>query len=89
MLFESGGPCLGCALSCLTAVACSQTPYIQVHKFLLARDASAFQDMFSIPSDAEADSGPSREGRSDANPIVLYGETEDEFRILLSALYAL
>ncbi|TCD70158.1 hypothetical protein EIP91_004628 [Steccherinum ochraceum] len=63
----------------------------KVHKFLLARDASAFQDMFSMPSDAEPDNtaGPLREGGSDANPIVLYGETEDEFRILLSALYAM
>ena len=42
-----------------------------------------------MPPDADSESGPLREGGSDANPIVLYGETEDEFRVLLSALYAL
>lgn len=58
---------------------------------MLSRDASAFHDMFSIPLDVESEgaSGLLKEGGSDANPIVLYGETEDEFRILLSALYAL
>lgn len=61
-----------------------------MHKFLLARDASAFQDMFCMPADADPHAtGTVREGSSDENPIVLYGETEDEFRTLLSALYAL
>ncbi|KAH8104639.1 hypothetical protein BXZ70DRAFT_1005153 [Cristinia sonorae] len=62
----------------------------KVHRFLLGRDASAFQDMFAMPPDAASTSGGApREGSNDAHPIVLYGETEDEFRVLLSALYAL
>lgn len=43
-----------------------------------------------MPLDAETEAaGLLREGGSDANPIVLYGETEDEFKVLLGALYAL
>jgi hypothetical protein len=55
-----------------------------VHRFLLARDGSAFENMFTLPSDR----GTSPQGLSDDHPIVLYDD-EDEFRALCWALYAL
>ncbi|KAH9947432.1 hypothetical protein B0H21DRAFT_691983 [Amylocystis lapponica] len=58
----------------------------RVHRFLLARDSSAFEDMFGMPG------GPGEaatEGFSDEHPICLYGETVTQFRALLSVLYAL
>ncbi|KAI0927341.1 hypothetical protein AcV5_007898 [Taiwanofungus camphoratus] len=56
----------------------------RVHRFLLARDSSAFQNMFSMPP-----GGADAEGASDERPICLYGESAANFRALLSALYAL
>lgn len=63
----------------------------QVHRSTLTKDKSTFDTMFSLPSDSGADSsmtvGP--EGESDDNPIRLQGDTAEEFRALLWALYAL
>lgn len=56
----------------------------QVHRSSLSRDSSSFSTMFSLPQgNAEV------EGRSDDNPIVLTGESPEEFRHFLWALYAL
>ncbi|CCL99253.1 uncharacterized protein FIBRA_01268 [Fibroporia radiculosa] len=60
----------------------------RVHRFLLARDSSAFQDMFSLPL-GEGSQSALQEGFSDSNPIRLFGDTAQEFRTLLSLLYAL
>ena len=63
----------------------------QVHRSTLTKDKSTFDTMFSLPSDSSSDSsmtvGP--EGESDDNPIRLQGDTAEEFRALLWALYAL
>lgn len=66
---------------------CSLMDYIQVHRFLLARDSSAFENMFSMPHGEPADRSP--EGYSDSNPIVLEGESACDFAELLTVLYAL
>ena len=62
-----------------------------MHKFLLARDSSAFQDMFDLPGkDVPCQSDKSQiEGYADRNPILLQSESEENFRVLLSVLYAL
>ncbi|KAH9841412.1 uncharacterized protein C8Q71DRAFT_803146 [Rhodofomes roseus] len=60
----------------------------RVHRFLLARDSSVFQDMFNLPT-GEAKEETPQEGFSDEEPIHLFGETAEEFRIFLSVLYAL
>ncbi|EIW59153.1 uncharacterized protein TRAVEDRAFT_122112 [Trametes versicolor FP-101664 SS1] len=60
----------------------------RVHRYILGRDDSAFQHMFSMP----AMSGvpwQAMEGYSDDNPIHLYGETAERFRDLLAVFYAL
>lgn len=44
--------------------------------------------MFSLSKDADGSDAPS-EGDSDDNPIRLQGDTPDELRALLWALYAL
>lgn len=63
----------------------------KVHRSTLTKDKSTFDTMFSLPSDSSSDSsmtvGP--EGESDDNPIRLQGDTAEEFRALLWALYAL
>jgi len=63
----------------------------KVHRSTLTKDKSTFDTMFSLPSDSSSDSsmtvGP--EGESDDNPIHLQGDTAEEFRALLWALYAL
>lgn len=65
-----------------------ESTLFRVHRFLLARDSSAFQDMFSLPV-GDTRERVSQEGYSDHNPIHLCGETTDSFRALLSVLYAL
>ncbi|KAJ8508221.1 hypothetical protein ONZ45_g9495 [Pleurotus djamor] len=55
-----------------------------VHRSMLARDNSSFVAMFSLPQGDNM-----AEGASDTNPIVLVGETPEEFRHFLWALYAL
>ncbi|KDQ62746.1 hypothetical protein JAAARDRAFT_701708 [Jaapia argillacea MUCL 33604] len=57
----------------------------KVHRFLLARDSSAFQNMFSLPSDKKGVT----EGSKDDNPVFLPGDTPDQFRALLWVMYAL
>ncbi|KAL0573256.1 hypothetical protein V5O48_008703 [Marasmius crinis-equi] len=59
----------------------------KVHRYLLSRDGSAFEDMFSL--DAIPSHSVVREGDSDENPIVLHGDKPEEFRALLWSLYAL
>ena len=62
--------------------------FLQVHRYLLGRDSSAFQHMFSMPADGL--SGPQNmEGCTDKNPIRLYGESVERFRALLSVIYDL
>ncbi|KZT73942.1 hypothetical protein DAEQUDRAFT_661722 [Daedalea quercina L-15889] len=60
----------------------------RVHRFLLARDSSVFQDMFTLPTGEEKDDA-TYEGFSDEQPIRLYSESVENFRIFLSVLYAL
>ena len=67
---------------------------IQVHRSVLTKDKSAFETMFQLSGEtdsARSDSSmtAAQEGESDDNPIRLQGDTADEFRALLWALYAL
>ncbi|KAJ7730866.1 hypothetical protein DFH07DRAFT_968986 [Mycena maculata] len=55
-----------------------------IHRFLLERDSSAFETMFQLPQGMEKP-----QGSSDDDPIVLMGDTAEEFRALCWALYAL
>lgn len=57
---------------------------IQVHRSILSRDSSSFATLFTLP---QGDSP--EEGTSDERPIVLQGDTPEEFRNFLWALYAL
>jgi hypothetical protein len=59
----------------------------KVHKAFLSQDSSAFVGMFSLPSSSTDDAQV--EGTSDENPILLYGDTVEQFRALLFLLYAL
>ncbi|KAL4251797.1 hypothetical protein ABKN59_004653 [Abortiporus biennis] len=66
----------------------------KVHRSTLTKDQSAFETMFQISSEADTSKSDSSmtaapEGGDDANPIRLQGDTADEFRALLWALYAL
>ena len=61
---------------------------------MLTKDKSAFETMFQLSSEtdsARSDSSmnAAQKGESDDNPIRLQGDTADEFRALLWALYAL
>ncbi|KAG6377232.1 hypothetical protein JVT61DRAFT_1286 [Boletus reticuloceps] len=71
---------------------------MQVHRSALTKEKSTFESMFSLDSDLRSSTcstinnsgvtvGP--EGESDDNPIRLHGDSADEFRSLLWALYAL
>ena len=62
--------------------------FLQVHRYLLGRDSSAFQHMFSMPADGLS-SPQNMEGCTDKNPIRLYGESVERFRALLSVIYDL
>ncbi|KIP10179.1 hypothetical protein PHLGIDRAFT_11426 [Phlebiopsis gigantea 11061_1 CR5-6] len=62
-----------------------QDTLFRVHRFLLSRDSSAFEDMFSMP---RCGNSP-KEGHSDEEPILLESENVDDFAELLSILYAL
>lgn len=60
----------------------------------LTKDKSTFDSMFSLDLDLRShtgtgDSSIGPEGESDDNPIRLQGDSADEFRALLWALYAL
>ncbi|KAF8440827.1 hypothetical protein L210DRAFT_3612106 [Boletus edulis BED1] len=70
----------------------------KVHRSALTKEKSTFESMFSLDSDLRSSTcsttnnsgvtvGP--EGESDDNPIRLHGDSADEFRSLLWALYAL
>ncbi|KAG2359638.1 hypothetical protein BDR07DRAFT_1452278 [Suillus spraguei] len=65
----------------------------RVHRSTLTKDKSTFDSMFSLDSDLRSSSSTSvtagPEGESDDNPIRLQGDTAQEFRALLWALYAL
>lgn len=71
----------------------NHAPMTQVHRSALTKEKSTFESMFSLDSDLRSSTnsnvtvGP--EGESDDNPIRLQGDTADEFRSLLWALYAL
>lgn len=48
--------------------------------------------MFTLPSQSTPRNDPDRErveGYHDSNPIILHGESDDNFRELVSVLYAL
>ena len=60
----------------------------QVHRYFLGRDSSAFEHMFSMPSEGSAVSHKV-EGCSDENPVQLFGESVERFRALLSVIYDL
>ncbi|KAF9525857.1 hypothetical protein CPB83DRAFT_771267 [Crepidotus variabilis] len=55
-----------------------------VHRSILSKDNSSFSTMFSLPQGTNE-----VEGRSDDNPIILMGDSPEEFRHFLWALYAL
>ncbi|KAM5531303.1 hypothetical protein V8D89_015018 [Ganoderma adspersum] len=66
----------------------------KVHRSVLTKDKSAFETMFQLSGEtdsARSDSSMTvaQEGESDDNPIRLQGDTADEFRALLWALYSL
>ncbi|OJA09328.1 hypothetical protein AZE42_05459 [Rhizopogon vesiculosus] len=66
----------------------------RVHRSTLTKDKSTFDSMFSLDSDLRSSTSTSSvtagpEGESDDNPIRLQGDTAQEFRALLWALYAL
>ncbi|OAX44325.1 hypothetical protein K503DRAFT_852740 [Rhizopogon vinicolor AM-OR11-026] len=66
--------------SCILLV---QNTLFNVHRTILSKDQSSFGPMFTLPQ------GESTEGLSDDNPIVLQGDSVQEFRHFLWALYAL
>ncbi|KIJ64415.1 hypothetical protein HYDPIDRAFT_90288 [Hydnomerulius pinastri MD-312] len=55
-----------------------------VHRTILSRDCSSFGTLFTLPQGDIPE-----EGTSDDNPIVLQGDTPEEFRNFLWSLYAL
>lgn len=67
--------------SCVLRV---QNTLFKVHRTMLSKDQSFFGPMFTLP---QGDFG--EEGMSDDHPIVLQGDTAEEFRHFLWALYAL
>lgn len=65
-----------------------------MHRSTLTKDKSAFETMFSLSNETDSSRSDSSvmtapEGENDDNPIRLQGDTADEFRSLLWALYAL
>ncbi|KAF9254425.1 hypothetical protein L218DRAFT_938600 [Marasmius fiardii PR-910] len=58
----------------------------KVHRYLLSRDGSAFEGMFSLE---HVRPETPREGESDESPIILHGDKPEEFKALLWSLYAL
>ncbi|EMD39795.1 hypothetical protein CERSUDRAFT_112062 [Gelatoporia subvermispora B] len=66
----------------------------KVHRSILTKDRSAFETMFQLSTEADSSRSDSSmttvpEGETDENPIRLPGDTADEFRALLWALYAM
>ncbi|KIP10202.1 hypothetical protein PHLGIDRAFT_65999 [Phlebiopsis gigantea 11061_1 CR5-6] len=71
-----------------------ESTLFRVHRSTLTKDRSAFETMFQLSSETDSSRSESSvtiamEGESDDNPIRLQGDTADEFRALLWALYAL
>lgn len=62
----------------------SEAAYGQVHRTLLARDSSSFSILFTLPQGDYA-----LDGSSDEHPVILRGDTVEEFRSFLWAMYAL
>ncbi|KAI9573681.1 hypothetical protein HD554DRAFT_2012970 [Boletus coccyginus] len=58
--------------------------YLLVHRSILSADSSSFSTLFTLPQ-----GNITVEGTSDDNPIVLHGDTAEEFRNFLWSLYAL
>jgi hypothetical protein len=60
--------------------------WLQVHRaYLTMSDESAFRDMFSIQQDPDATA--IIDGADDEHPIVLLGDTAEEFTVLCKVLY--
>ncbi|EFI27142.1 hypothetical protein CC1G_14967 [Coprinopsis cinerea okayama7 len=59
-----------------------------VHRSVLSKDGSTFSTMFS-PRERHSSLGLPEEGKSEDNPIVLHGDSPQEFRDFLWAMYAL
>ncbi|KAF8576694.1 hypothetical protein K439DRAFT_1664533 [Ramaria rubella] len=57
----------------------------KVHRTILSKDSSAFETMFKLPAGCDIQA----EGTRDDNPVVMQGDTPEQFRSLLWALYAL
>jgi len=67
------------------AVLLVEDTLFKVHRSMLSRDSSTFESMFTLPLDH---SNPS-EGHSDDNPIVIHGDTPQQWRSFLWSIYAL
>jgi hypothetical protein len=67
--------------SCVLRV---QNTLFKVHRTILSKDQSFFGPLFTLPQGEFGE-----EGMSDDHPIVLQGDTAEEFRHFLWALYAL
>ncbi|EGN98574.1 hypothetical protein SERLA73DRAFT_110132 [Serpula lacrymans var. lacrymans S7.3] len=67
--------------SCIIRI---ENTLFNVHRTILSVDTSSFGSMFSLPQGDKQE-----EGTSDDNPIVLQGDTAEEFRNFLWSLYAL
>ncbi|KAF8133686.1 hypothetical protein EV363DRAFT_1324353 [Boletus edulis] len=67
--------------SCILRV---ENTLFNVHRSILSADSSSFSTLFTLPQ-----GNITAEGTSDDNPIVLHGDTPEEFRNFLWSLYAL
>ncbi|KIJ27536.1 hypothetical protein M422DRAFT_784864 [Sphaerobolus stellatus SS14] len=67
-----------------SAVILVQNVLFKVHRTILSRDSSAFETLFRLPSGKQA-----VEGTRDSDPVILQGDTPEQFRSLLWSLYSL
>ncbi|KIJ36633.1 hypothetical protein M422DRAFT_50958 [Sphaerobolus stellatus SS14] len=67
-----------------SAVILVQNMLFKVHRTILSRDSSAFETLFRLPSGKQA-----VEGTRDSDPVILQGDTPEQFRSLLWSLYSL
>ncbi|KIO06138.1 hypothetical protein M404DRAFT_999360 [Pisolithus tinctorius Marx 270] len=70
-----------CDGSCILQVG---NTFFNVHRSILSQDSSSFFTLFTLPQGDIPE-----EGTSDERPIILQGDTPDEFRNFLWSLYAL
>ncbi|KAH7906716.1 hypothetical protein BJ138DRAFT_1161958 [Hygrophoropsis aurantiaca] len=70
-----------CDGSCILRI---ENTLFNVHRTILSKDQSSFSTMFTLPQGELP-----TEGASDDSPIVLHGDTVEEFRNFLWVLYAL